>query len=235
MDNLTSIGNTMSTVNYGLIPFDIFGQANPDPPENGRATEGTDKAHLLPKERAEALTWSFPAVAVLGLDMARVNSDSTQKAILGCMKRETQGDGQETQLRFPGIRNLLCNIVSMTNQQSLFDQNPCVFIFPVLGLDSVRGWQGEGYDAIVMCEAAGCANRIGMGGLAVDEAKKATPGDIVTATSTASLFCKFLGHSILQKSQAEVSNYQESNTERERHLEFRRDMQIPERTTEYLV
>lgn len=227
MDALTSIGITMSTVNDDLIPCDIFGQANPDPPENGRATEGSDKAHLLPKERAEALTWNYPAVAVLGLDMAGVNSDSTQKAILGCVKRERQEDGQETQLCFPGIRNLLCNIVRMTNQQNLFDQNPCVFIFPVLDLNGVRGWQGEGYGAIVMCEA-GCANQIGMGGLAVDEAKKATQRDVDTAMRTASSFCKFLGHSILQKTQAEVSNYQKSSMERKRHLDFRRDMQIPE-------
>ena len=38
-------------------------------------------------------------------------------------------------VRFPGIRNLLCNIVRMTNQQTIVDQKCRVFISAVLDLE----------------------------------------------------------------------------------------------------
>ena len=227
IDSQTSIGNTQSTVNDDLLPVDIFGRSDPNPPQNGRATEGTDKAHLLPKERGEALTWNYPAVAILGLEMANVRHESTSKAILGSYKRQQQGEN-ETLVRFPGIRNLLCNIVRMTNQQSLFDQNSRVFIFPALDLDGMRDWQGTGYDAIVLCEDGWIAGQIGMTRVSLSDAKKATLQNLVDAMSTASLVCKFLAHSILQKSEAEVNQYQKSLAERQAHASFRKHRQVPE-------
>jgi hypothetical protein len=66
--------DSITTVNDDSIPFDIF----------GRTMLVADMAHLLPKARGDAITWNYPACAVLGLDMSHVNTDVAKKAVLGC-------------------------------------------------------------------------------------------------------------------------------------------------------
>ena len=43
--------------------------------------------------------------AVLGLDLSAVNSNAVTKAVLGF---------NDTERKYPGIRNLLCNIIRMS-------------------------------------------------------------------------------------------------------------------------
>ena len=116
----------------------------------------------------------------------------------------------------------------MANQQSLFNQNCRVFILPALDLESMRIWQGTGYDAIVLCEDGWMATSIGMNRVPLSAAKKATRKNMDDAMSSASSLCKFLAHSILQKSQAEVDQYQNNFAERQAHATFRTQKQVPE-------
>ena len=119
----TCVGDSITTVNDALIPVDIF----------GKPIDAAEKAHLLPKARNEATTWTYPACVVLGLNMSLVDSDIVQKAVLGCSGLTDQ----QEKVKYPGIRNLLCNIVRMSNHGLLFDNHPRVFIFPIcsLGMD----------------------------------------------------------------------------------------------------
>ena len=192
----TSVADSITTVNDDLIPVDIFGQP----------ALGTDKAHLLPKARDHALTWDYPACAVLGLDVeTNVDTDVIRKALLGCRDSEAR-----RQRKYPGIRNLLCNIVRMSNQGHYFDNDPYVFVFPICSLDSVKNWAGQGYDAIVICESAHVSQRIGMTMVSLETATTATLDEIHTAVGLASTICEFLGHSVLQKTPNRVNQYQDN-------------------------
>ena len=67
----------------------------------------------LRMDEQQALTWNYPAVAVLGLSMADVG--------IGCYKLKRGRNSRMIRVHYKGIRNLLCNIVRMTCQQNLFD------------------------------------------------------------------------------------------------------------------
>jgi len=68
------------------------------------------------------------------------------------------------------------NKIRLACQYDLFDQEPCVLIIPILDLDEMKRWNGEGYNALVMCgsivdtsdpprvviEASSVCQRIGM-------------------------------------------------------------------------
>ena len=65
----------------------------------------------------------------------------------------------------------------------------------------------------------------------VERCQKATrqnANDAMKTANTASLVCKFLAHSILQKSEAEVNQYQNSCAERQAHATFRTQRRVPE-------
>lgn len=45
--------------------------------------------------RGDALTWNYQADAALGLDMVGVGSESMNKAILGCRKRQQHNEAMK--------------------------------------------------------------------------------------------------------------------------------------------
>jgi hypothetical protein len=209
----TTVNNTVTTVNDTLVPVDIF----------GRSWKGADKAHLLPKDTNEALTWQYPACAVLGLEINNdvLNSVVVKKAILGSIDKKPKPVE-----KFPGIRNLLCNIIRLTGQASNFDSNPHVFIFPILNIEATRAWTGTGYDAIVVCESATVAQTICMTSVDVWKAKSASLAEIETAVGLASTICQFLAYSVLLKPVDEVSAYQKSITQKDAHESFLKEKKI---------
>ena len=184
---------TVTTVADSLIPVDIFGEG----------ISATDKAHLLPKARGDAITWGYPTCAVLGLSMSPVNETITKKAVLGCYNPKSSA-------KYPGIRNFLCNILRMSNQGPLFDKSPCVVILPVCRVQFAKEWTGQGYDAIVLCNSELDAKRIGMACATLNESKSANPSELEVALEFASKICRFLAHSVLEKSEEEVNQYQDS-------------------------
>jgi len=206
----TIVGDSITTVNDSLIPVDIF----------GKGMEAADKAHLLPKAREDAMTWDYPACAVLGLSMSPVDTVVVRKAELGCYDHSSQ-----PAVRYPGIRNLLCNIIRVSNQGALFDKSPHVIIFPICDLGFVKGWAGQAYDAIVLCNSASVARRIGMTATTLDETENATISEINKALGLASEVCQFLAHSVLQKTEEEVDAYQNAS-DRAAHTKFRSEKQI---------
>ena len=149
-------------------------------------------------------------------------TETVRKAVLGCV--------DEDGTKYAGLRNLLCNLLRMSNQDPLFDNNPFVFVFPIYNfpiynITDTKAWAGQGYEAIVLCSAPEHCKRIGM----IPElmkTKRATRDDINTAAGLASRICQFLAHSVLQKSADEVNTYQDE-VDKARHLQFRKDKKIP--------
>jgi hypothetical protein len=49
-----------------------------------------------------------------------------------------------------GIKHFTTNRIRLKNQQLYLDQYPCLIIVPVMDVPSVKGWDGDGYDAIIL-------------------------------------------------------------------------------------
>lgn len=196
--------DSTTTVNNNLLPFDIF----------GRASSSAQKAHLLPKERNPALSWYFPACAVLGLSTEPSRKSTVQKAILGCRHRIHH-------TKYPGIRNLLCNIIKLENQASQFDQNPYVVILPICDLRQMREWSGQGYDAIVLCDSAEVVQSVSMNN--ANNFQEAALEEINKSLTLASVVCKFLAHSVVQKAKNgrnDLQDIQESLLQKSKLRDF---------------
>jgi hypothetical protein len=88
-----------------------------------------------------------------------------------------------------------------------------------------KSWTGQGYDAIVICESAAVAQRIGMTNVTLDNAETATLAEINTASELALTVCEFLAHSVLQKSEEQVNEYQ-ADGDRLAHQRFRSEKTI---------
>lgn len=210
----TIVGESVTTVNDVLIPVDIF----------GAEITAADKAHLLPKARDDALTWKYPGCAVLGIDMRYVDTDVAEKAVLGCQDGGN-ASVESPPTKYPGIRNFLCNVIRMSNQGPLFDKNPLVLILPILDVQAAQKWAGEGYDAIVLCESATVATRIGVNSVRLYDTESASLQEINTAVQLASIVCEFLALSVLQKTQAQVNAYQDTQ-DRAKHERFRSERRL---------
>lgn len=206
----TSVSDSITTVNDALIPVDVF----------GAISLAADKAHLLPKAKDDALTWNYPACAVLGFDILHAETQVVTKALLGCTDAK-----KSPPKKYPGIRNLLCNILRMSGQGLLFDRNPYVFIFPICGIEWTREWTGQGYDAIVICQSAHVAQKIGMTNVKIQGWERATLSEINTAAQLAATVCEFLAHSVLRKTDTQVNRYQDIG-DRAAHERFRLERKI---------
>ena len=207
----SAVAESITTVNDSLIPIDIF----------GNTILAAEKAHLLPKARDDAITWQYPGCAVLGLDIKKsVGTGVAEKAVLGCTD-STKNPAQ----KYPGIRNLLCNIVRMSNQGSLFDQHPHVLIFPIYDLEEAKNWAGQGYEAIVVCASSAVAQRIGMTNVALRDTDSASVTEINKAVNLASAVCQFLAYSVLEKTEEDVNKYQHAG-DLQAHKTFRKEKKI---------
>ena len=207
----SAVAESITTVNDILIPIDIC----------GKTIVAAEKAHLLPKARDDAITWQYPGCAVLGLDIeTSVGTGVAEKAVLGCTDST-----KEPAKKYPGIRNLLCNIVRMSNQGPLFDQNPHVLIFPIYDLNEAKTWAGQGYEAIVVCASAEVAQRIGMTNVDLDDTDSASVADINKAVNLASEVCQFLAHSVLEKPEEDVNECQHAGGF-QAHKTFREEKKI---------
>jgi hypothetical protein len=54
-----------------------------------------------------------------------------------------------------GIKHFVPNKIRLAGQKEYLDNNPCLLIVPVMDLDTMKGWNGGGYKAIVLAGTAG--------------------------------------------------------------------------------
>jgi hypothetical protein len=124
-----------SASNNSTWPKDIFGIDR----------NGADIAHLIPHSHSKAslffdvVTWAFGFTD-------DVQWNSLQKAIHGTFSNETGGRMAHT-----GIKHSVPNKIRLAGQVQFYDRDPCVLIIPILTLHEMKRWNGEGYNAIVMC------------------------------------------------------------------------------------
>ena len=106
----------------------------------------------------------------------------------------------------------------MASQGSLFDQTPHVIIFPIRTLGWAEALAGQGYEAIALCQIGDCAIRIGMNRVTLLEAELATVPKIKMANHLTAEICTFLAHSVLQKTEEQVDEYQNADDKKSCNL-----------------
>ncbi len=82
------------------------------------------------------------------------NMPNKKKARSG-RRNNSQNSSEQTQttkrrITGTGIKHFLTNIIRLKAQVQYYDSLPCLLIIPILSLEQVRNWKGEGYSAIVL-------------------------------------------------------------------------------------
>lgn len=200
---------TVSTINDNLVPVDVF----------GNKPQAAEKAHLVPKASNDAKSWVYPTSAVLGIpwqvEDGKVDRMKASKGAVGSFEMKED----QKKIVYPGLRNLLCNIIRLSNQAHVFDDNPWVMFFPILTLQQAKEWSGTAYDAIVVWTEDFVPLRIGMP--PIENIQEVVDHrEINVATSFISELCRFLAHSVFQEGSEKIKQYQKSNEEKANLGEF---------------
>jgi hypothetical protein len=118
-------------------------------------------AHLIPPtgRAGRADTWLYVAAAVLGLgdiviDPDHDNDDDAVSAILlkalrGCWK------SAESTLPNTGLNRSPTNMIKFMDHQYVWGQDAsssCLLILPILTIDATKGWTGESYEVLILCD-----------------------------------------------------------------------------------
>jgi hypothetical protein len=143
-----------------IWPTDIFGQE----------LDGAEVAHLIPASPKNASLYIDAVIWALGFSIDKnldalqkaiheIDSDTLQKVIheidwetlqktIHGAKPKGTGGRREAHT---GIKHSVSNKIRLVSQCTYYDKNPCVLIIPILDLNEAKGWNGEGYNALVMC------------------------------------------------------------------------------------
>jgi hypothetical protein len=103
----------------------------------------------MPQSPECAATW-FPFVpwvlnvtATFKDDEDDLRWDYVSKCIHGFKKKKKREDDV-------GIKHFRSNRICLLGQKDIFDTDPCLLIVPIMTVQQVKDWNGEGYDAIVL-------------------------------------------------------------------------------------
>jgi hypothetical protein len=165
-------------------------------------------ARLVPARRTKAAAYVDVAVCALALDEnSGLPWETIQKALHGAAPAPGRGRVART-----GIKHSVANRIRLRGSREYFDQNPCVLIVPVLTLNEVKRWRGQGYQAIVVAGPTPFADDAdyrgpfapiqavcGAIGL-VNEGDVALPGQIHVARTLLSHFVLGLAYSLAHRS-----------------------------------
>ena len=126
-----------------------------------------DKAHLCPKngKNKKAYTWLYVAAAVLGMPFdTQEDRIALCKAVCGSVSPENP-----SLIPASGLNHSPFNILSFLDQEVWFDKKPGVVVLPVMNEDEARGWNGQSYEILILCNdvpgkasAHAIAERIGV-------------------------------------------------------------------------
>ena len=86
-------------------------------------------------------------------------------------------------------------------------------------------WTGQAYDAVVLCRSAIDAIRIGLTSVNLRDTEIASLPEINDALGLAAEICRFLAHSVLQKTQEQVDQYQ-NDADKASHARFRSEKRL---------
>jgi hypothetical protein len=117
----------------------------------GVNSAGSESAHLMPHSPECASTW-FPFVPWVSQATTEFDNDYSKKwdYMERCIHGHTLSTIDQRKANYVGIKHFRCNRIRLSGQKTYFDDNPCVFIIPILTVQQVKKWNGEGYEAIVL-------------------------------------------------------------------------------------
>jgi hypothetical protein len=118
-----------------IWPQDIFGGAYRE----------AHIAHLVPASPDLAALYFDVAKCALGIKWRENRWATLQKAIHGA-----KGGANSKRIKYTGLKHFVSNKIRLFDQAEYLDRNPCLLIIPVMKLADVRGWNGEGYRALVL-------------------------------------------------------------------------------------
>lgn len=142
LDPLTSISKSQNRMLVnGLTPVRLCSSAE--------TINFADKAHLCPKngKNKKAYTWIYAAAAVLGMPFdTQEDRIALCKAICGSVS-----PGNLSVIPASGLNRSPFNLLSFLDQEVWFDKKPGVVVLPVMNEDEARGWNGQSYEILILC------------------------------------------------------------------------------------
>ncbi len=142
--NASRESHSNSVIRRRFWPTDVFGRRN-----FGQI------AHLIPTSTSHASVYDDVATWALGLTRANLaaNNDeefwaAKQRAIHGVMS----GENGKSRIAETGLRHSRFNKIRLIIEDEIFDEKACLLIVPIMSLEAVRNWNGQGYEAIVLPE-----------------------------------------------------------------------------------
>ena len=136
---------TTSTRSRPSFKVDIFGVDS----------SYSELAHLMPHSSECAATWFAFVPWVLNTPCTFDNNDSKWKYMSKCIHgfKNKKQDGANTRANTVdnvGLKHFPSNRIRLKCQKNIFDNDPCLLIVPIMTVQQVKSWNGEGYEAIVL-------------------------------------------------------------------------------------
>jgi hypothetical protein len=129
----------------------------------GEERDNAQIAHLIPVSSGHAGMYDDVATWVLGLTPEILLDDQIHLLIDDDKKRAAIAKAKQMAIHgarkngdkvpFTGLKHSPANKMRLRFQKELMDNHPCLVIVPVMDLEHVKAWNGEGYSAIVLPEA----------------------------------------------------------------------------------
>jgi hypothetical protein len=147
-----AVDSTRSTIANAkaIFPKDIFNEP----------CDENDLAHLIPHGPSAASTYVDVAIWALGLDID-ASWEKVQKGIHGA-KQVTSDTRRSNRENHTGIKHFISNKVCLQGQRQYLDKLSSVYIIPVMTVEQMRAWNGDGYSAIAITADARTCVKIGM-------------------------------------------------------------------------
>jgi hypothetical protein len=176
-------------------------------------------AHLVPASPINASMYSDVARWVFAVEDSQdsvADMKIVQKLIHGAKrdpkkrkqaaKYRSAKDAKERNKRLDctGLKHMASNKIRLRNQAEFFDQKPCLLIVPVLTVDEMKAWNGEGYNAVVIAgeyDSTNAAEVYKSIGLREGVVKDATRSEIEIARTSLEAVVLGLSYSLFHRSQ----------------------------------
>jgi hypothetical protein len=133
-----------------IWPWDIFGNLN----------DYAQIAHLIPASSDNAsmyddvVAWALGLTEhnVLGRSSTLSDADTSQLAAAKQKAIHGSRDPAGNKVASTGLKHSQSNKMRIRGQREYLDESPCLIIVPVMSLEEMKNWEGDGYSAIVMAE-----------------------------------------------------------------------------------
>ena len=160
---------------------------------------------------------------------ANTSSIILQKSIHG--SRKNVGTSR---IMHTGLKHSVFNKLRLRGQAQLYDRASCIMIVPVMTLESVKGWDGSGYQALVMagqhCQTSIDVVCSGIGMLVVGQT--ATDENIEVARNMLDQVVRGLAHSLFRPDRVVPAQQRQALEDLKRRFQAPESVKIPTSTNQ---